>query len=499
MKNETTDSQPKVLFLEPRSPDCHIFSVYPLPRLGPVILATMLREAGIDAEVIVEEMMELPPDLLEEATVVGITTTTSTAPRAYAWADECRRQGKTVVMGGPHVTFMPREALEHADYVVLGEAENVVVELFQRLLAGRSVEDLEGVVGGDSEESEFQSRVSPVLDLDSLPMPDLGLVKGMDVTSGPRRKRVVPVQASRGCPYHCSFCSVTPMFGRRFRYRSLDHLMKELNRYDSRQHHVFFYDDNLAADRSWFRRFLKRLASEKTRFQWSAQVRIDVARDPELLELMSRTRCETLFIGVESFDPETLKSMNKKQTPSQIEEAMEQFRAHGLGVHGMFVLGSDTDTPESIRRTVDFAIGAGFSSAQFLILTPFPGTPVWDDLQARGKMRFGDFSLYDGHHVTFEPARMTMEKLQELQLEAHDRFYGFGRILARLFTGRIEDLAIFVYAKKLNATWKGRNRVFVDLLRLMSRSDGMIESVRYVHPSRRLTAWPISYRTTLQL
>ncbi|NOZ02444.1 MAG: hypothetical protein GXP54_11210, partial [Deltaproteobacteria bacterium] len=243
----------------------------------------------------------------------------------------------------------------------------------------------------------------------------------------------------------------------------------------------------------------ERLEAEKTRFQWSAQVRIEVARDTELLKLMKRTHCETLFIGVESFNAETLKSMNKKQTTDEIERAMGRFREYGLGVHGMFVLGADADTPRSIRSTVDFAIRAGFSSAQFLILTPFPGTPIWDELSSRGRIRLGDFSLYDGHHATFEPARMSMEELQELQLESHARFYGFRRILARLVTGRFEELAIFIYAKRLNGTWRHRNRVFMDLLRLMTRSNGMIQSVRFVHPSNRVKAWPLPYGTTLQL
>lgn len=499
MEKETKDDPRKVLFLEPRSPDCHIFSVYPLPRLGPVILATMLREAGIHAEVLVEEMAEVSSEALREASVVGITTTTSTAPRAYAWADECRRLGKTVIMGGPHVTFRPREALEHADYLVLGEAESIAVDLFRRLLAGEPVEDIDGVVGPDSTEDDMASRAPAVEDLDTLPIPDHGLVRGMAVKSGPRKKKVIPVQASRGCPYSCTFCSVSRMFGKTFRYRSVEHLMSELQRYDSKRNHVFFYDDNLAADRRWFRRFLKRLVADKTRFQWSAQVRIDVARDRELLELMSATRCETLFVGVESLNPRTLLSMNKKQTADEIESAMRKFREHGLGVHGMFVLGTDSDTPESIRQTVDFAIRAGFSSAQFLILAPLPGTPVWDELSSKGRIRFGDFSLYDGHHVTFQPARMSMEGLQELQLEAHDRFYGIQRILARLFSGRIEDLAIFLYARRLNGLWKRRNRVYRDLLHLMNESEGMIQSVRFVHPSGRLSAWPIPFRTTLQL
>ncbi|MCU0612890.1 MAG: cobalamin-dependent protein, partial [Candidatus Eisenbacteria bacterium] len=259
MNIRRTKGGARVVFIEPQAPDCHIFSLYPLPRLGPVILGTMLKDAGFEPEVLFEQVEPVDPARIAAADVVGITTTTSTVPRAYAYADLARSMGKPVVMGGPHVTFAPQEALEHADCVVMGEAESVVVELFRRLACGESVEGIPGVVTPLSVSTE---RAPQPASLDDLPIPDLRLVRGWDIKRRVLRFSIAPVEASRGCPHDCSFCSVTGMFGRRFRFRSVGHVMEELRMHYERKRSVFFYDDNLAANTRWFTELLERIASE---------------------------------------------------------------------------------------------------------------------------------------------------------------------------------------------------------------------------------------------
>ncbi|MBN1426089.1 B12-binding domain-containing radical SAM protein, partial [Candidatus Fermentibacteria bacterium] len=417
----------RVVFIEPRAPDCHIFSLYPLPRLGTVILATMLEREGFATEVLFEQIEPVGVERIAAADVVGITATTSTAPRAYGFADLARRLGKPVVMGGPHVTYAPQEALEHANCVVLGEAERIAPELFQRLAVGEPVDDIPGVLTAGSQSPQRAPHPSS---LDDLPIPDLGLVRGFDLKRRVLRFSIAPVEASRGCPHDCSFCCVTGMFGRRFRFRSVERVMEELRIHYERKRSVFFYDDNLAANTRWFTDLLERIAAELPGLTWSAQVRVEVARDHALLSLMRRAGCITVFAGIESVNPETLDAMNKHQSAEEIRDAMVQFRRHRIPVHGMFILGMDTDTPDSIRSTVKWAKRAGVSSAQFLILAPFPGTRVYDELKQQGRILFTDWSLYDGHHVTFQPARMTPAELQSLQLEAHDSFYSRRRACA---------------------------------------------------------------------
>jgi len=152
----------------------------------------------------------------------------------------------------------------------------------------------------------------------------------------------------------------------------------------------------------------------------------------------------------------------------------------------MFVVGMDTDTPDSVRSTVSWATHAGVSSAQFLILTPFPGTRVYRELEQQGRILFNDWSLYDGHHVTFQPAHMSPAELQTLQLEAHDSFYSRRRACARVLSCNVQAAGIFLYARGLQRTWRKRNKIYRDLLALMQRSNGMIRRVQFEHPAKRV-------------
>jgi len=480
MKNRADSDRIRVRFIEPGAPGSHIFSVYPLPRLGTVILATLLQDAGMDAQVLVEDIADIAPHALDDADVVGISTTTSTAPRAYAYADRLRERGIPVVMGGPHVSFLPEEALAHADAVVQGEAEPVAVELFRRLAARESVAGLPGVATADA---PIPGMAPHVADLDTLPVPDLSLVRGFESNRGLLGQTVVPVQATRGCPWDCSFCSVTGMFGRKFRWRSVDHVMHELAGHDRPDRHVFFYDDNLAANRTWLEDLCNRLIKKGSRFSWAAQMRLEAAEDPALLRLMARAGCARVFVGIESMDPAALDALDKRQTPSGIARGVAGFRDAEIAVHGMFILGTDHDTVRSCRRTIDWARHSGLSSAQFLILTPLPGTRTYDELVAADRLLFDDWSLFDGHHVTYRPQRMSPLELQQLQHEAHARFYG-GRAIARAaLAGRAQDAAIGLYARRIQSRWLKDNRCYMDLLRLMDRSKGMIRRAQIAHPA----------------
>ena len=337
MKNRVDSDRIRVRFIEPGAPGSHIFSVYPLPRLGTVLLATLLRDAGMDAQVLVEDIAPITPHALDDADVVGISTTTSTAPRAYAYADRLRERGIPVVMGGPHVSFLPEEALAHADVVVLGEAEGVAVELFRRIAAREPLDDLPGVAVPFGPIPDMAPHVA---DLDALPAPDLSLVRGFDTNRGLLGQTVIPVQATRGCPWDCAFCSVTGMFGRKFRLRSVDHVMDELIPHDRPGRQIFFYDDNLAANPSWVEDLCGRLIKRGTRFTWSAQMRLDAAKDPALLRQMHRAGCNRVFVGIESVDPAALEALDKQQTPEGIARGVAAFRDAGISVHGMFILGT---------------------------------------------------------------------------------------------------------------------------------------------------------------
>lgn len=460
----------KILFIEPKSPNLHIFSRFGLPRLGTVLLATIARRAGHQASVCIEEIEEIDWEEVKKADLVGISSITSTAPRAYAMAEKIRAWGTKVVMGGPHPTYLPDEAAEHADFVLKGEAENTFLELIEHLEGKRPLTEIPNLVSRIHGSVVRGPKDSRVVDITANPHPDFSLVRGFHEARGIVNKRIIPLQLSRGCPFDCSFCSVTGMFGRRMRYRDTSDVMNELLKYNTPDTHVFFYDDNFAADTKRAKELLRAMEETDTRFVWSTQVRIDAARDEELLRLMRRTRCETVYIGIESVTPEGLERVRKRQTVDEAFHGLRVFRKHGISVHGMFILGLDTDTPRVVHDTVRFAKKAGIGSLQALLLTPLPGTRVFDQLEEEGRILFRDWSLYDAHHVVFKHPTMTPEQLQQAQMQVHGRFYSRGWVLRNLVRFRVGVAGVALYARGLNRRWKGKNALYLNALKLLNHS-----------------------------
>jgi radical SAM superfamily enzyme YgiQ (UPF0313 family) len=275
------------------------------------------------------------------------------------------------------------------------------------------------------------------------------------------------MQTSRGCPFDCTFCSVTGMFGRRYRHRSTASVIAELTRYSAREKIVFFYDDNFAANPRKTKELLREMIRLRLGFTWSTQVRSDVARDPELLDLMAEAGCTTLFIGFESVDPLALREMKKSQTVDEIRHAVRQIRARGIHVHGMFVFGFDSDTPATTRATVDFALAEKIDSAQFLLLTPLPGSSFYERMAAEGRLLDTAWDTYDAHHVKFAPRGFTPYGLALAQIYAHSRFYAPLPVIARLLRGRVGGFVIGLYASVLNHRWQRMERAYLQFLRTL--------------------------------
>jgi anaerobic magnesium-protoporphyrin IX monomethyl ester cyclase len=474
----------KIRLIEPEPPGMHVWAKVLLPRLGLPIIAATLKSHGHDVLVYNPTMAPIDWEDVYTSDLVGLSSTTSTASTAYQFADELRARGIPVIIGGSHVTFMAEEALGHADYVARGEGgEELMLELIEALDGSRRLEDVGGLSfrqDGETVDNPLRERC---IDLDTLPFPDLSLLVGNE------RLQTMPIMTSWGCPFACNFCSVTAMFGRKYRFRSAESVIAELE--DKRPRRIFFYDDNMAADKKRLKRLLTMMVERNLVIPWSAQVRTDVVRDPELLDLMRRTGCELVYLGLESVNQATLDGYEKSQTVEDIERAIKVLHDFGIKSHGMFVLGADTDTVQTVRDTVTFAIKNKIDTVMLNILTPLPGTPQFEELDATGRIFDKRWELYDAHHVVFEPKLMTPYELQIEVLRGYMRFYSLRTWLKYIFTFRFTKQLLFHgWGMVIIRNWRKdeRNKAFIKALKRMwprPTPPGTVRSVSAGGESRR--------------
>jgi radical SAM superfamily enzyme YgiQ (UPF0313 family) len=453
----------KIVFVEPKSTHLHVYSRVCIPRLGSVLLGTIMRNKGYDVRVYIEDMAPVDMGEVMSADFVGVSTLTSTAPQSYRLADQVRAAGIPVAIGGTHVTFLPNEGLEHADFVVRGEGEFAFQELVDAIRAGEGFEKIQNLSFGQEGGPVHVPERPKIGNLDVNPIPDYGLIHGW------KPGGVVSVATSRGCPFSCTFCSVPGMYGHAFRTHTIDRVMEELKlRRDAS--YVFFADDIFTANKKRIKELLSRMIKEKITPEWGAQVRTETVDDPELLDLMRDSGCFNVYVGFESINPRTLKLFQKKQDLDKINRAIDRFHTHNIRIHGMFVVGSDEDDVETIYATADFAKKQRIDSVQFMILTPIPGSPDWDTLYDKGnKYVFNtDWEVYDGHHVVHHPRRMSPYELQVAAIKATQNFYSWPQIIRSAFRKDQKDkyyAMIRYWGKRMVKDWWKQNGEYVEWLK----------------------------------
>jgi radical SAM superfamily enzyme YgiQ (UPF0313 family) len=449
-----------------------MFSYMNLPRLGLPMIGAALKQAGHDVVIYCPSLRPVDWDDVLAADLVGISSITATAPVAYEAADRLRRRGVPTVIGGSHATFMADEALEHADYVARGEGgDALMLELIDALEGRRDLDTIAGLSFMRDGSAGHNPLRSPCADLDTLPVPDMSLIAGCE------RLRAIPIMTSWGCPFACNFCSVTPVFGRKYRHRSPEHVVAEIKEKQPRR--IFFYDDNFAADKKRLKALLQMMIDEGCAIRWTSQVRADVAKDPELLDLMRRSGCERLAIGFESINQATLDRYEKSQTVEDIARAVDRFHEYGIALHGMFVLGADTDSVETVRDTARFARKHEIESLMLNILTPLPGTRLYAELDEAGRIFDRSWDHYDIQHVVFKPAQMTACQLQREMLRAWSHFYSPGQWLKYVASLRLVPMLDHTWGWWLLHRWsrESGNRAHLEALEAMSRSMAPVTAV----------------------
>lgn len=387
-----------------------------LPSLGLLLLAGAtpdgheLRYAEADRE-------GDEPDWLSSCDLVAISTFTAQVREAYRIADRLRAAGVQVALGGLHVSALPEEALEHADWVVVGEGENTWPELVKRVAAGER--------GGLLRASDHE----PV-HIAKLPVPRYDLLED-------RPYNRFTLQTTRGCPWRCDFCASTVMLGQPYRKRPVSQVMRDLRalRAVRRVPFLEFADDNTFVDASWGRELCEALRPEG--LHWFTETDISVADHPELLDAMAESGCRQVLIGLESTDAGVLGGVEQRgdfkarRVADQID-AVRRVQAHGITVNGCFVLGLDGQGQECFDQVADFVEASGLYEVQVTVQTPFPGTPLYDRLLSEARIidprRWEACTLFD---VNYVPTDMTPEELRRGLHDLSRKLYGAEAVARR--------------------------------------------------------------------
>jgi radical SAM superfamily enzyme YgiQ (UPF0313 family) len=388
-----------------------------------------------------EELVEFC--LKENIGLVGIGAMTRMVARAYYVADAIREAGIKVVMGGPHVTECPDEALgledepKHADAVALGEADDYWADIVEDAANGRLKEVYKPKFDEKGNDEKPSLQPYPHIPWETLDLDQFSLVPQFlrstlsKFGEGWGKFFVVPIETGRGCPYGCEFCTVTGFFGDSIRFRTNESVIEELLRLKKRakkekgQIAVFFIDDNLAINKKRLKSLLRDLIAADAQLPWVAQISANLLKDEELVDLIEQSGGKWIFIGMESIDPDNMASVNKNfSKPSDYKEVIDRLAKRNIYAITSFIFGMDNDTEGVAKRTVDQVETWSPGLPVFGQLTPFPATPLYDRLEKEGRLKrpkhWLEFAPFVMAHT---PKKITVEQAREETLYAWDRSY----------------------------------------------------------------------------
>jgi radical SAM superfamily enzyme YgiQ (UPF0313 family) len=373
---------------------------------------------GVD--VVMHDEYEAPIDYRIGTDYVALSAKTSCATYAYDVAARFREAGKKVILGGIHASLRPDEALEHADCIVTGEAETIWPTVVRDAAQGKL-------------RARYDATDFP--DMASIPAPAWGKAR-------PSSYLFHQIQTTRGCPFRCRFCSVPDISGQAFRFKPIENVIAELRALPKSRGPIasgkplYVVDDNFISRTRYTKDLLRAMAPLKAEGvipSWSAETTLNVASDEEMLDLFQAAGCSTLIIGFESVTEASLSAMDKPVNFClTYQEAIDRIHARGMTIIGNFIVGFDTDTLGVFKDTYDFVQKSGILYPFFSILTPMPGTKLFDEYKAAGRLDHESWHLYDTRHVVFEPKNMTREQLMDGYVWLYEQCYGADGLYDRI-------------------------------------------------------------------
>lgn len=377
-----------------------------MPLTFPTLAGLIPEDVDVELTCIDEGISDVDLDL--EADLIGLTVITGTAPRAYELSAHFRARGIPVVLGGPHVTLVPDDAQPHADSIVVGYAEEEWPRLLHDFVSGK-----------------LKPRYTQAADFDlsGYPLPKREVL--------PRWKYSTShvFEATRGCIHNCSFCVVPFAWGRKPFHKPVEEIVEDLRR--TRARRAIFVDLNLIADRNYAAELFEALVP--LNIEWYGLATTLLCDDLNLLDLVARSGCRGLLMGLESLSPGNLRHSQKQfNNPDNYGALVDLLHERRIALQGCFVFGLDEDTPEVFLKTAKFAVEAKIDLPRFAIVTPFPGTRLFEQLEQEDRILTRNWELYDGQHVVFQPAKLSVEELQRGNELAWKYAYGWNGIARRL-------------------------------------------------------------------
>jgi radical SAM superfamily enzyme YgiQ (UPF0313 family) len=408
----------KITFIRP-----HISHVPAADAMEPLVFAMLSSYLPdtIDVELYDDRIETVPLDL--ETDLIAMTVETYTAKRAYGFADEFRSRGIPVIMGGYHPTFLPDEALEHADAVVVGDSEDIWLSI----IADYEKDQLKKIYRSTNTQS--LKNISP----------------DRSLFNNKKYSPISLVQYGRGCQYACDFCSIYSFYGNKnLRQRPIVDVVREIESLDKK--HVFIVDDNLFIDREKTMKFIEALVP--LNIKWSCQASIDIGADSEMLNLMQKSGCFNTLIGFESLNPKNLSLMHKKWNMKfgGFKDVISRIHDNGILIYATFIFGYDNDTPASFESTLDFALENQFFLANFNPLMPMPGATLYSRLKNENRLLFDKWWLdpeFKYGDAAFIPKNMTPDELTERCFSIRKEFNTYSNIFNRAINMKTNSQSLY--------------------------------------------------------